>query len=418
MDSTRPLCVWLDMDLYKRVIKLPYLHPELYKDKWIESPGQFHIVLCALRCLGQTVEGSGLDNAWVDADIYSNVTVMQILNGKHHNRAMECHLFTLQALSDLWLDSFFQAYPNLHASLQDNLQNLTDSCKTQVDVSEAHTDLLDTMSALNINDLMDEFDSMNSVYPMYRWARMYMRQVTTLLQFVRSTRQRLWHLHLASLEQLCIWFFAYNRLDYAMNIPEYVARMYELQHTSADVWREFEQGGFTVSTNPISFTAIGVDQAQEHVDKIHKGHGGMSGITNSPEALLRYCLSTPELTRISRETEQMLGMTQAVQTHHHNLCKAKVVRQEKYIKQLKDILSTANPFKVPESTDGTEKKLVHLTNNIIMPQNVQDSILDTEIRGHTAYASFVDDRISGDKNLWDKMTKVKLLSWTSGANCN
>ena len=200
-----------------------------------------------------------------------------------------------------------------------------------------------------------------------------------------------------------------------MNIPEYVARMYELQHTSADDWREFEQGGFTVSTNPISFTAIGVEQAQEHVNKIHKGHGGMSGITNSPEALLRYCLSTPELTRISRETEQMLGMTQAVQTHHHNLCKANVVRQEKYIKQLKDILSPANPFKVPESTDGTEKKLVHLTNNIIMPQNVQDSILDTEIRGHTAYASFVDDRISGDKNLWDKMTKVKLLSWTSGA---
>jgi hypothetical protein len=83
-DSTKLMCVWLDMDLYKRVLKLAYLHPELYKDKWIESPGQFHISVCALRCLGQTVIDSGLDDMLVDADIYSNVTVMQILNGKHY----------------------------------------------------------------------------------------------------------------------------------------------------------------------------------------------------------------------------------------------------------------------------------------------------------------------------------------------
>ena len=60
-----PVCVWLDMDLYKRVAKLAYLDPSQYANKWIESPGQFHTVLCALRCLGQTVDSSGLDEAWV-----------------------------------------------------------------------------------------------------------------------------------------------------------------------------------------------------------------------------------------------------------------------------------------------------------------------------------------------------------------
>jgi hypothetical protein len=87
--STWLACVWLDMELSKRVLKLSYLHPELYKDKWIESPSQFHIVLCALRCLDQIVEGSGLDDVWVDADIYSNATVMLIFNDNNHNRAIE-----------------------------------------------------------------------------------------------------------------------------------------------------------------------------------------------------------------------------------------------------------------------------------------------------------------------------------------
>ena len=67
-----------------------------------------------------------------------------------------------------------------------------------------------------------------------------------------------------------------------------------LKLTNPDVWHEFENGGFTVNTNLVPFTAIGVGQAQEHVNKVHKGHGG---ITHSPEALLGCCLSTPVLER-------------------------------------------------------------------------------------------------------------------------
>ena len=79
-------------------------------------------------------------------------------------------------------------------------------------------------------------------------------------------------------------------------MPEYIATMYHLQHTNPEVWDDFAQGNFTVKTNPVAFTAIGVDQAQEYVNKGHKGDGGVSEITTNPEALLRYCLSTPELT--------------------------------------------------------------------------------------------------------------------------
>jgi len=65
-DISTPICVWLDMDLYKRALKLPYLD-EQYRNKWILDPGQFNTVLCALRCLGQTVDSSGLDEAWAEA---------------------------------------------------------------------------------------------------------------------------------------------------------------------------------------------------------------------------------------------------------------------------------------------------------------------------------------------------------------
>ena len=351
---------------------------------------------------------------WVEADIYSNVTVMQIINGKHYNRAIECHLFTLEALSDLWFEQFFAEHPDMIQALQECVNTLISSCQKQEDIAEAHTILLARMTELDLLKLMEEFDTSHAKYPMYRWARMYMRQVTALLQFIRSTRLRQWDLHLSSLEQLCIWFFAYNRMDYALNIPEYIARMYNLQHTNPEVWKEFEQGGFTVDTSPVAFTAIGVDQAQEHINKGHKGGGGICGITNNPEVLLRYCLSTIELTRLSSETENVLGLTQSVRKQHHDMSEAKVIRREKYINQLKEVLSKANPFRVSESTDDTDLKLVHLANKIIMPDNVQQNILDSEKRGEAEYRIFVEERICGDKNLWDSRSKVPVLGWTAG----
>jgi hypothetical protein len=54
----------------------------------------FPYAVCALRCLGKTIEGSGIDEAWVEVEVYSSVTVDQIINGNHYRRALEAHEVT------------------------------------------------------------------------------------------------------------------------------------------------------------------------------------------------------------------------------------------------------------------------------------------------------------------------------------
>ena len=129
------------------------------------------------------------------------------------------------------------------------------------------------MVEVNLHNLILEFDQRNEKYPMYKWTRMCMRQMTNLQLYLRSIRQRNLGENLAALEELCIWIFAYNRFDYAMHLPEFIARMYELKHTYPKIWEDFQKGEFTAKTN-------------------------------QTEALLRYCLSTPELSRLSVETEK------------------------------------------------------------------------------------------------------------------
>ena len=232
------LLVTLDMDLYKRALIVEHLEPQ-YKGKWMLCPGAFHTVLRSLRCLGRTIEGSGLDEAWQEADLYGSVTTSQIINGSHHNRVMQAHEITLQALFDLWMEAFFEENPGLRISPQTSVNKLTEACRAQKDVYQAHRTFLFELEAMEIEKLLHEFDESRNEQPMYQWARTYMRQVMVLLQFQRATREGNWFLYLGALEKLCIYFFAYNRLDYAQNISEYIARMHSLENGDRDTWEEF-----------------------------------------------------------------------------------------------------------------------------------------------------------------------------------
>ena len=115
----------------------------------------------------------------VDADIYRNVTIMQILNGKHYNRAIECHQVILEDSQISGLKHFLRN-TDMQQALQKSMDTLTSSCKTQHGVAEAHKSLLAKISDLDLSRLVDEFDSAHAKYPMYMWARMYMRQVIAL----------------------------------------------------------------------------------------------------------------------------------------------------------------------------------------------------------------------------------------------
>lgn len=184
-----------------------------------------------------------------------------------------------------------------------------------------------------------------------------------------------------------------------------------MKDTYPAIWNDLVNGSFVVQKYPTKFTAIGVDQAQEQINKIHNGDGGISGITTNPEALFKYCLASAELSYPSEEVENMLGVSHTTKTKHHDLSRAKLRYQEEQVRKLKDALSQSNPFIMEVAQDGSEPSLVHFTKHTVMKEDVQHSILNTMERGKETYEKFVKDRICGDKCLWNPMSKVKYLTW-------
>ena len=58
------------------------MRTDLYAN-FIFHVGEFHTVLCALHALGSYIENCGIDDPWVQCDLYATATTRQILEGKH-----------------------------------------------------------------------------------------------------------------------------------------------------------------------------------------------------------------------------------------------------------------------------------------------------------------------------------------------
>ena len=403
--------VTMDMDLYKKAIKLERLNA-IYSEKWMLCPGGFHIVICALRCLGRTIEHSGLDEAWART-LYSSITVTQIINGKHYNRAIQAHEITLEVLFNLWISAFFKETPAVYEALVNVLNELIVSCRNKMNVNIAHQKVLKVIEEINLEKQLHDFDKTHNDFPLYKWARMYMRQVMSLLNFLSSIKDPDIYMYLASLENLCKYFFSYNRLDYALNITEYLARVNNTRTTDPNMWNLLKAGGFALKSNSIPFAGIAVDQGQEFLNKILKGDGGLRGITNRPAALLQFCLTASELARLALETEELIGVNPTPkQKQHHHLSSAKFIQRQNNVEVLFDTLEPCNIF------ESTSPQLYNVITKQVVTKEIEKDILNIETRGEKDMKSFVKDCICGSENLWAPMKKLEYFNWNNTCKKN
>ena len=89
-------------------------------------------------------------------------------------------------------------------------------------------------------------------------------------------------------------------------------------------------------------------------------------------------------------------------------------RQERNIQRLKDVIIRNNPFDVDVLENKMRDKLINITKNMVIPQDITENTLNAEARGNEAYEEFVNDRIKGQKSMGQneegKSTNVD-ISW-------
>jgi len=408
--------VTLDLQLYDMAMKL-WMERDDIRKQFLFRPGELHVVFCALAALGKYVEGSGIDQAWVEAGLYSPTTVTQILNGKHMYRALEAHSVTLIALYSLFFRKFLQLHPDEGAFLQKASTSLEKGYQEDVHIDpKIRHNLRDavkgTIEMFESRDILKKIQqTVDNANKIQHFINNYMKQFETILQFVRATRERDLLLHMHSLESLIKYFFAHDHLNYARLLPLYISTMQETQQQQPGVWAEFVKGNFCVTKGNAGYTSIGPDHSIEHEIRKLKVTGGIVGITQNENSLDKFFLIAPELSNIQREFEKTYSADHdSKRAQHHELTGGKLSRlRQNAIKLCSVFYEHGNPF---ESTD--EDEVYNLLTKAVMTQTATNDIIHRDEIGQQMFESFVTERLTeGKLSVWDKMNRRKLETFKS-----
>ena len=122
-----PAVITFDMALYEKPIQLLDGRPNLKNEIFLRL-GELHTVMASLRALGTSIGNSGIDDTWIEADVYGPSTTRQILKCSHYKRTLLAHIHTYMALYELVLEQFFTEMPHLKEICLSPSKELQDAC--------------------------------------------------------------------------------------------------------------------------------------------------------------------------------------------------------------------------------------------------------------------------------------------------
>ena len=396
-----PTVLSLGMALYEKVVQLLDARPDM-KNMVVPRLGELHAVMAALRALGTSVENSGIDDAWIEADVYGPATTRQILKCTHYKRSLRAHIYSYVALYELVLEEFFKEYPQqkrmcLKATGQ-VLSNCSVKDKTRKAESakQANNALIEDLNDLQFVEAFECWQACRAKNAMFRSIMNYLHRVESILFFVAASRSADLILHMQAAEELSKLFFTFDRIKYMRLWPRYIADMQELRTKHPQTWKELEEGNLSVSRSNISFVSIGADHACEHINRQLKMHGGLIGISNNANARQRFFMAAPELSCLSRVFKNQFGVgSSANKSDHPELSSCAISKDKEAIDKIKCvILRHDNPI----TADGD--RLYNMITHAYIPQEYVSQILNADDTGQKLYEKYIAERINGGTSFW------------------
>jgi len=164
--------------------------------------------------LGSSTENSGIDDAWIEADVYGSATTRQILKCTHYKHSLHAHIYSYMALYELVIEQFFKDNPDLVEVCQKASTEMEDACTVAnkntrpASVQRANAHLQHTLTQENAMKRLQDWEAQKAQNAMFHSLMNYLHRVETILYFVAASLIGDLHLHLQAGEALSKLFFA------------------------------------------------------------------------------------------------------------------------------------------------------------------------------------------------------------------
>ena len=115
------------------------------------------------------MENSGIDDAWIEADVYGFATTRQILKCTHYKRALRAHTYLYVALYEMALDN-----PKLKDVCLKATEGVEDACSrgsqhtVAESVKQANAFLLEALTTADVITVFEKWENERSKNAMSR----------------------------------------------------------------------------------------------------------------------------------------------------------------------------------------------------------------------------------------------------------
>ena len=153
--------------------------------------GELHVVFAMLKVVGKYIDASGLDESFVEADIYGPNTLEQIKRGKHYKRSFEAFVTLYRTLFSLYIEKYLEQNVVMRIEVREICLKFLNGSNIQeeLDFKENHEQLMTGLNSLNFFHSLDEFGKRFEKQPKFLWN--YMKLFEVVLLFIRATQARI-----------------------------------------------------------------------------------------------------------------------------------------------------------------------------------------------------------------------------------
>lgn len=341
------VCVF-DQALYAKAAEIIWKHDKF--QNIILRMGTFHTICNFLSIMGKRFQDAGLRDICVESGLIAEGSITTVMEGRKYNRAVRLHKIVYEAMMRLAWKGFLPWLQDNHRAevsyLDDALKSIT---MFHDDVSQASfTTLLDDVTCTHLLQLFQEYlGSLRKGHKLAGFWMSYLDMAEIMLGLLRAAREGDWMLHVASIQAMIPWCFAYDKLNYARFLPYYFATMSRLPVDHPEVYQHFMQGGFSVQLggeNP--FGRIPVDQTiEETVNRDTQTAGGTKGFSLKRAAVERYYLTSEYRSMFVKHIRRMVGCGMSY-NKHPDLQLPRIARDEADVQSIVRLLEDdwMNPF--------------------------------------------------------------------------
>ena len=213
------------------------------------------------------------------------------------------------------------------------------------------------------NTFREEFSCKSHLFAFWNE---YITMLLLLLQFLKAEITGDWSLHITATSEMAPFFFAMDRQNYAKWPPIYLADVAALSSKHPLVHKEFLDGNHSVSRSNHPFSKVFADMAVEQtINRDSKSKGGIIGISQNPNAVDRWLLTSHERAAITTAFKEMCSLNDGNEgSAHKEGSSKKIHRDERDVQKLVSCFESGlmtNPFS--EDVD----QLLNIASGVVLP---------------------------------------------------